>query len=197
MLSKDAFFEGNNKIGKKTIVLGKVGFGTYIGHMSKINGDIGRYCSISWNVETIEGIHPLDKAVSTAPCFYSLQKQNGVSYVSQTFFEEYKYADQMRKKAVIIENDVWIGAYAKLTGGITIHNGAVVLAGAIVTHDVPPYAIVGGVPAKIIRYRFNEETIAKLLSFKWWDKNEKWIKQHTPQMMDISLFIKSIESEFR
>ena len=69
--------------------------------------------------------------------------------------------------------------------GVTIGDGAVVAAGAIVTKDVPPYAIVGGVPAKVIKYRFDEETIKKLLELKWWEKDQAWIKGHADDFDDV------------
>jgi acetyltransferase-like isoleucine patch superfamily enzyme len=77
-----------------------------------------------------------------------------------------------------IGNDVWIGDKVIVIGGITIGDGAVVGAGAVVTHDVPPYAIVAGVPAKVIKYRFDDEKIRKLLDLKWWDWSEEEIKQN-------------------
>lgn len=74
-----------------------------------------------------------------------------------------------RKCSVLIQNDVWIGHGATIMGGVTIHNGAVVAANSVVTKDVPPYAIVGGNPAKIIRYRYSPEEIQAMLTIAWWD----------------------------
>jgi len=74
--------------------------------------------------------------------------------------------------------------------GITIENGAIVAAGAVVTKDIPPYAVVGGVPARIIRYRFPEKTIAKLLEFRWWDKDISWIKRNYKDLHNIDVFSK-------
>ena len=78
-------------------------------------------------------------------------------------------------------------------GGCDIHDGAVVAAGAIVTKDVPPYAIVGGVPAKIIKYRFEEKTIKKLLELKWWEKDQEWIKRHAEDFADVEKLLVNAE----
>ncbi len=72
-----------------------------------------------------------------------------------------------------------------IIGGVTIGDGAVVLAGAVITKDVPPYAIVGEIPSKILKYRYDENTIAFLLKFKWWDKKEVWLREHIELMNDI------------
>lgn len=76
------------------------------------------------------------------------------------------------KGDIIIENDVWIGAKSTIMGGVKIHNGAVIGANSVVTKDVPPYAIVVGNPGKIIKYRFTEEQIEKLLKISWWNWSE-------------------------
>ena len=77
---------------------------------------------------------------------------------------------------IIIENDVWVGAKATIMSGVTIHNGAVIGANSVITKDIPPYAIVVGNPGKIVKYRFTEEQIEKLLQIKWWDWNEDKIR---------------------
>ena len=71
---------------------------------------------------------------------------------------------------IVIKNDVWIGSHVLLLEGITIGDGAIIAAGAVVTKDVPPYSIVGGVPAKIIKKRFDDDTIRQLLELDWWSK---------------------------
>ena len=75
-------------------------------------------------------------------------------------------------------NDVWVGSHVMILGGVTIGDGAVIGTGAVVTKDVPPYAIVGGVPARLIRYRFSQEVIQKLLEICWWDQSDDFIKNH-------------------
>lgn len=84
---------------------------------------------------------------------------------------------------------MWIGSYARIMEGVTIGDGAIVAAGALVTKDVPPYAIVGGVPAKIIRFRFDEATIAGLLELKWWEKDQSWIRAHAKDFRDARILL--------
>lgn len=91
--------------------------------------------------------------------------------------KEDRYAES--KPPIRIGNDVWIGDSAMLMDGIVIGDGAVVAADAVVTKDVPPYAIVGGVPAKLIRYRFEDQkTIQSLLDAKWWDQPIEWLQKN-------------------
>ncbi|EPZ37468.1 transferase hexapeptide repeat containing protein [Anoxybacillus ayderensis] len=91
-----------------------------------------------------------------------------------------------------IGNDVWIGANSIVLDGVKIGDGAIVAAGAVVTKDVPDYAIVGGVPARVIRYRFNEEIIKQLKVIKWWDIDLNNLKNYENQFEDIELFLNHI-----
>lgn len=104
------------------------------------------------------------------------------------FLKENKYKEfnliPNTNRSVIIGNDVWIGYGAKIIEGVTIENGAIVLAGAIVTKDVEAFSIVGGVPAKHIKYRFEENERKLLNEFQWWNKDESWIKDN------LDLFLK-------
>lgn len=113
----------------------------------------------------------------------------GFTYVVSDKFIEYKFVDD--KHLLVIGNDVWIGSYARIMEGVTIGDGTIIAAGALVTKDVPPYAIVGGVPAKVIGYRFDEKTIEKLLELKWWDKGEDWIKAHADEFDDVNKLLKN------
>ena len=149
---------------------------------------IGKFCSIGPGVRNHLGNHPVQVFVSTHPAFYSPDLPKG-AFVEQRHFEEFG-------KNVSIGNDVWIGAEALLMDGITIGNGAIVAARAVVTKDVPPYAIVGGTPTKLIRYRFDEEMIALLEKSQWWDRDLLWIKEHIHLFHDVQEFAKAARDEW-
>ena len=94
---------------------------------------------------------------------------------------------------MIIGNDVWIGSHVLIKGGVHIGNGACVAAGAVVVKDVPPYAIVGGVPAKVIRYRFSPEVIGKLLELEWWNFDESKLKNSIAIFQKDNLCVDDLE----
>lgn len=185
-------FGGYNKIGANTAFEGKIGFGSYIGQNCSINGCIGKYCSISHNVVTLIGSHPSHGFVSTSPCFYSAKKQNGLKFVDHEKYTENRYADKENKYGVIIGNDVWIGYGATILGGVTIGDGAIIGSRAFINRDVPPYAIVVGIPGKIIGYRFSNDIIEFLQRLKWWDRPEKWIRENADLFENAELLIKRI-----
>lgn len=141
-----------------------------VGRFSKIisssvsNATIGAFVSLAPRcVVGGGGDHPLDQ-ISHHSLFYSSSRQQ---HPNLTLTKNNKYKGELQ--TTIIGNDVWIGSDAIVKHGITIGDGAVVAAGAVVVKDVPPYAIVGGVPAKIIKYRHSEKLIKSLVNSKWWD----------------------------
>lgn len=175
-------FEGANKLGDRSCFSGRLGYGTYICNDCSITGNIGRFCSIAPEVKNSLGIHPISKPyVSTSPMFFSLRKQTGETFAQIQLFEELE-------DPIEIGHDCWIGQRAFIVGGVKIGTGAVVLAGAVVTKDVPPYAIVGGVPAKVLKYRYDQETIDFLLRTEWWNMPVDWLRENYEIFSDIDKF---------
>lgn len=190
-------FEGYNRLGcKSSLQESYIGKYSYLSFNTKLIGvHIGSYSCIGPNINNIIGEHPTSKFVSVHPVFFSMGKQVGITFVKKNKFDEFRYANSDQQWANIIGNDVWIGSNALLLEGVTIGDGAIVASGAVVTKDVPPYAIVGGVPAKVIKYRFEPNDIEFLLNLKWWDKGDQWIKSYAEYFEDIKEFRKIVESE--
>ena len=185
-IALQAQFEGMNKIYSHSSFGGILGYGSYIGHHSSLTAKIGRFCSISNHVICNAGIHPFQAPfATTSPCFFSLRKQNGATFATQQMLNEIKTTDNEGAFDCEIGNDVWICEGVFINGGIHIADGAVVLAHAAVTKDVPPYAIVGGVPAKIIGYRYDEAPIKWLLNVQWWNNPIAWFRAHWSLLCDI------------
>lgn len=134
-----------------------------------INSIVGRYSSIALGVERLYGNHPTDR-FTTSMLTYDRRVSAFNDYLADAGGElTTRPTNIPNASPVIIGNDVWIGQEVKFVStGITVGDGAIVAAGALVTKDVPPYAIVGGVPAKVLKYRFSEAIIEKLLQLKWW-----------------------------
>ncbi len=178
-LRRNLIFGNNVSIGKNTlvsdIIVGNnvtvqhdcclinvlIGDFSYVSSGTQLDlTQIGKFCSLGPQILGGCGGHPTD-LVSTNPVFFSTFSQSSVTFAEKDCFQE--------KKDIIIGHDVWIGARAFIKDGVKIAHGAIVAAGAVVVKDVPAYAIVGGTPAKIIRYRFPPEVIQELLLIQWWD----------------------------
>jgi acetyltransferase-like isoleucine patch superfamily enzyme len=159
---------------------------TYISTNSWIsNCSIGKYCSIGPNFLCGWGIHPVN-GISTSPMFYSTGKQNGFTLSSTDKIEE--------RKKIIIGNDVFIGANVTVLDGIEIGDGAVIGAGAVVSKNIPPYAIAAGAPIRILRYRFPEDQVSRLMRIKWWDFDEEKLRDVESLFFDIDKFLSKYDS---
>lgn len=179
-IGRDVDLIGTNDYGKYTSLSSGVIFSnsvlgdySYVNYYSIVHQTtIGKFCSIGPHVVIGLGNHPVRDFVSTSPKLFL-----------KGYFSPREQYDQFPR--VEIGNDVWIGANATLVNGIKVGDGAVIGANAVVTTDVPPYAIYGGVPAKLIRFRFSEEQREFLLKFKWWEREAEWLRSNNERLVDI------------
>ena len=151
--------------------------------------EMGAFCSLGPEILIGLGIHPL-QYVSTYPGFYAPDLVS-----CRTNFVHAKKIPLVEHAPIIIGSDVWIGARAIVRDGVNIGHGAVIGAGALVTKDVAPYSIVGGVPARLIRMRFSDDIVARLLELRWWDRPIEWIDAHAPDFIEVEDFLKKVTLE--
>ena len=189
----NSYFEDNNAVFSNSIISNcNIGRCTYISHnCSLVNVNIGRFCSIANDVHTCNGQHPTSKFVTTFPSFYyNTEGQIGFTFhKDDPLFDTVRYASGSNQFEIIIGNDVWIGSHVLIMPGVTIGDGAIVAAGSVVSKDVEPYAIVGGVPAKLIKKRFTDSQIKCLLEVKWWNKSIDEIRKNYKEYSDINNFL--------
>ncbi|WP_217516076.1 CatB-related O-acetyltransferase [Vibrio metschnikovii] len=162
---KNVFFEEGVNMQSPFIISSKyifVGAYSYMnqGGYVRENTFIGRYCSIGRRVTISAGMHRVNGLTT-----YPMRS----TFKSMPYDPEDYLTSKNKRGFTIIESDVWIGDGAVILPGVTIGVGSVIAANAVVTKDVEPYAVVGGVPAKVISYRFNKETRDKLIASEWWE----------------------------
>ena len=181
-LSRNVHFEKRVTIEQGShIQCSHIGKYTYINKyclIDKSTESIGRFCSIAYNVRIGLGSHPVDW-ISTHSFVYD--KKYGFNTKNRFVSNE----------KTIVGNDVWIGANATILNGVTIGDGAIIGAHSLVTKDVEPYSIVVGVPAKVIRYRFDKDTIQKLLAIKWWNWQDDLIMKKIGTFTNVNSFLES------
>ena len=168
---ENSIFENYNSILDARVTNSKLGNYSYISSNSEVNFcEIGKFTCIGPNVKIGLGGHPTSEFISVHPVFYSMAAQVGTTFSDDNYFQEYE--------KTFIGNDVWIGANVIVKSGIVIGDGAIIASGSVVTKDVAPYSIMGGVPSKLIKMRFQKEEIEKLLDLKWWNRDEKWLRNN-------------------
>ena len=165
--------------------LSKIDFGAYSyvsDNATMARMTVGRFTSIGPGFVCGYGEHPTN-FVTTSPVFYSTRRQCGVSFTETDHYDE--------QRPTTIGNDVWIGARVFVRDGVKIGHGALIAAGAVVTKDVPDYAMMGGVPAKLIRYRFPEDVVRELLEIQWWNWSEERLREAQPKLAqpDVNQFL--------
>ena len=148
-----------------------------------VNAKIGAFCSIADNVVIGGATHPI-QYVSTSPVFHKGKNILGKNFATH---------DSIKTPQTLIENDVWIGMGSFVKAGVTIHNGAVIGMGSVVTHDVPAYEVWAGNPARMIKKRFPDEIAERLEKTQWWNLEDSKMEKLAEVMNDPEAFLKTIE----
>jgi acetyltransferase-like isoleucine patch superfamily enzyme len=177
--TRAALKAGRLRIGRHTY--GRPILEEYQGSLANVS--IGHYCSIGPDVRIITGGNHATDRVSTFP--FRIRMLNDRSYNDGM---PYTNGD------IMIGSDVWIGSHVTIMSGISVGHGAVIAAGAVVTRDLEPYGIYGGVPAKLLKYRFDANTVSRLLASNWWSMEEKVVISLIPQLSsaDIEEFLDAV-----
>lgn len=174
LITSNSFISKRSKINRfARIYNSMVGDYSYIGvNTTLLNTCVGKFCSIGNQCSIGLGEHTI-RNISTSPVFTEVNNGTGHSWIKKNTAQVTSHSTY-----VTVGNDVWIGYRAMILNGVTIGDGAIIGAGAIVTKDIPAYAIAVGVPAKIIRYRFEPNIIEKLLQIKWWEYDSNILKRN-------------------
>lgn len=172
-------FPGKKKELPKT-KCGKHSYGPLCNHW--LVEEVGAFCSYAIGSDVV-GNHPIEY-ISTSPFMYRDESGNPVFAKWEAYKDSAEYVEGIRPKAKVerlrrikIGNDVWLGCNVLITNGVNIGNGVIAGAGAVITKDVPDYAVVAGVPARIIRYRYKPEQIEALNKICWWDWTDDQIRE--------------------
>lgn len=165
----DSNLSDNTRIDRNNFILNSdIANHSYTGQFTTImHSTIGKFCSISWGVTIGGGEHDYNK-ITTHDFLYNTDNDLNGGIIGYQRFSQ----------AIEIGNDVWIGTNSTICRGVCIGDGAVIGANSVVTKDVPPYAIVAGCPARIVKYRFNKTIIERLLNLRWWNFPDHKIKEN-------------------
>lgn len=186
--TKKSFFSKTSEIRSFAVL-----YESSIGNYSRINSNcklvytkVGNFTAIGKASILGLGRHPLS-LVSTNSIFYKKNRMRN-DWITEIDFKQ--------NLPINIGNDVWIGRSSTIMDGVNIGDGAVVATGSIVTKDVPPYAIVGGIPAKVIKYRFSKEVVERLLELEWWNFDDQKISKHKDFFNEEDLTLEKINNYF-
>ena len=184
-------FEGANSVGFNSFFSGHLGFCSYIGNNSYIEANVGKFCSIGSFVRTISYKHDISM-VTTSPVFFNtgFNTNNG-------FYMPCKLKDtgiSLLNNPIVIEHDVYIGENVIIMPGVRIASGTVIGTGAVVTKNTEPYGVYVGVPARLIKKRFDDISIDKLLKKEWWNMPINKLKTISKKFDDIEKFLKDEDS---
>lgn len=181
---KNSIVHSTSKVeAKSSVVNSVIGKHSFVGYGCEVfHVQVGNFVSIANDVKIGGGIHPMEWACSS-PAFYE-----GKDSIKAKF-SEYSRPDVLRTR---IGSDVWIGSNVLVKQGVSIGHGSVVGMGSVVTKDVPEYAIVAGNPARLIRYRFQEELRRRLLESRWWDCEDELIEKAACEVRDPDAFLMKI-----
>ena len=195
-LSRNCFFQGFNYVGDQTEVgFSSLGTASYIANNSKIlYAKIGKFCSIGDNVRTYLGRHPVNEMISSHPVFYNKLNPTTLNFCTDLDFEQHKFVCD--NYVVNIGNDVWIGSNVLIMDGISIGDGAIIAAGSVITKDVLQFEVVGGVPAKHIKFRFGLKSQEIILKSNWWNWDLKEIDAKKEDFIDVDRFIENCLSRY-
>jgi phosphonate metabolism protein (transferase hexapeptide repeat family) len=152
------------------------------GDVSIIYSDVGKFCSIASHVRLNPGNHPMDRVTQHHMTYRRAQYGFGET-------DDQEFFDWRRDHKVTVGHDVWIGHGAILLPGVRVGTGAVIGASSVVTHDVEPYTIAVGVPARPMRMRFSERDAAKLLAIAWWDWPRELLEERFEELNDLPSFL--------
>ncbi|MDP1028793.1 DapH/DapD/GlmU-related protein [Sphingomonas sp. KR1UV-12] len=185
----DSRFEAQNRIGDHAHVAhSSLGRYSYVGPRCIVShADIGRFCAVAPDAIIGTGGHPIGANASIHPLFYLHRPAIGWDFVERDQASEYARTR--------IGHDVWIGAKAVVRDGVTIGNGAVVGAGAVVVHDLAPYGIYVGVPARLLRFRYAEDIVAQLEAHGWWDRDPAWLLANAAAFADVGSLLARLATD--
>lgn len=174
--SKDCHFgEAVALVGTAAVHRSTIGRCSYVSSARVANATLGAYCSVAPGAMVGGfGEHP-SRWLTTHPCFYSTKGPNAINFAREDAFVG-------EHRSVVLGNDVWIGARSTILDGVTVGDGAIVAAGAVVVKDVAPYEVVGGVPARRLRMRFEPQVIRLLLDSPWWNLDDASLRRLAPLM---------------